>query len=402
MSSTKQVISGNESAVISKKVKFQLHSIEELMNLPPAEWLIEGVMERGALVILYGPPAEGKSFTALDWALSVATGRAWVGRSVKKGPVIYVVAEGGVGIRKRVKAWQKVTGEKQIDQAFVVLEAVQLGDKTDIETLLSRIKGENLSPALIVLDTFARCFVGGDENLAKDVGHWVYGCGRIQAETGAAMLVVHHSGKNKKAQDIERGSSALRGAADTMICQRMNAIRQVTIKNTKQKDQEEFKPIQLRLEQVSLSGNDDTSCVLKALGGSVSLPPAGGGTVTLPSSEAEALKTLALEPGQAMTSAQWQKAIGASRQNLVANKTFHNWRKGLLDKGFVEAVPGQSHHYRLTADGASAIGVPLACHEMGPPSAMPATPPKGVADGTGDGIAVAAVAVGDDAEDEVA
>ena len=145
------------AAVVSEKTKFKLYSIEELMNLPPAEWLIEGVMERGALVVLYGPPGEGKSFTALDWALSVATGRAWVGRSVKKGPVIYVVAEGGAGIRKRVQAWQEVNGEKQIDQAFVVREAVQLRHKQDIEILLSQIKGRNLSPSMKRLVKSPRC-----------------------------------------------------------------------------------------------------------------------------------------------------------------------------------------------------------------------------------------------------
>ena len=41
--------------------------------------------------ILYGPPGAGKSFVALDFALSVASGRAWHGHEVRQGPVLYVV-----------------------------------------------------------------------------------------------------------------------------------------------------------------------------------------------------------------------------------------------------------------------------------------------------------------------
>jgi RecA-family ATPase len=37
----------------------------------------------------------------------------------------------------------------------------------------------------------------GDENSAKDMGEFVRGCRKLQTETGAALLVVHHTGKAK-------------------------------------------------------------------------------------------------------------------------------------------------------------------------------------------------------------
>src|SRR4051812_37793236 len=78
--------------------RFTLISVGELLELPPPEWLIEGVIESSALGVLYGPPGCGKSFAALDWALSVATGKAWHGREVRQGAVVYVAGEGTTGV----------------------------------------------------------------------------------------------------------------------------------------------------------------------------------------------------------------------------------------------------------------------------------------------------------------
>ncbi len=63
-----------------KTDRFRLYSIEELEELPDPDWLIDGIMPEGALVELYGPHGVGKSFLALDWALSLAAGIQWPGR----------------------------------------------------------------------------------------------------------------------------------------------------------------------------------------------------------------------------------------------------------------------------------------------------------------------------------
>ncbi|MBX9265093.1 helicase RepA family protein, partial [Klebsiella pneumoniae] len=65
---------------------------------------------------------------------------------------------------------------------------------------------------LIVIDTLARCFGGNDENDAKDMGAFIEGCDTIKRETGATVLVVHHSGKDDTKG--ARGSSAFRAALD--------------------------------------------------------------------------------------------------------------------------------------------------------------------------------------------
>src|ERR1700674_809342 len=81
------------------------YSIAELLSIEPPEWLIDGVMPLMGLTALYGQPGGGKSFIALDMALAIASGRPWQGHPVKRGYVVYISAEGGSGLSKRVGAW---------------------------------------------------------------------------------------------------------------------------------------------------------------------------------------------------------------------------------------------------------------------------------------------------------
>jgi hypothetical protein len=67
---------------------------------------------------------------------------------------------------------------------------------------------------LIVWDTMARSMIGGDENAARDVGLAIAAADYLAEPHQAARLFVHHTGKNG---EEERGSSALRGAADTLL-----------------------------------------------------------------------------------------------------------------------------------------------------------------------------------------
>jgi hypothetical protein len=99
--------------------------------------------------------------------------------------------------------------------------------------------------------------LGGDENSARDMGLFIAACNAIQRSTGAAVLVVHHTGKNRS---TERGSSALRGGADSMI-ELSNHDGLISIACAKSKDRAPFKTRYMRLVNVrSREGHD--SCVL--------------------------------------------------------------------------------------------------------------------------------------------
>ncbi len=142
---------------------FKLTSISELSALPPPSWLIDKLIEQSVFAVLYGASGEGKSFLALDWALSIATGKPWQGRKVKRGPVVYVVAEGGRNIGKRIKAWM-IERDADPHDFLMILDAVQFRKPEHVQHLLGLIEAKKINPELIVVDTLARCFLGGDEN----------------------------------------------------------------------------------------------------------------------------------------------------------------------------------------------------------------------------------------------
>ena len=326
--------------------------------MPPPDWLVTNVITVGSQVVLFGPSGSGKSFVALDLALSIATGQSWHGLAVKPGPVAYVVAEGGHSIGKRVDAWIQHQGFAPIDDMFFVLEPVQLPIPDHVKGLLHQINARNKRPALIVFDTLARCFVGGEENSAKDVGVVVHHAGILQQATGAAVLILHHTGR--AAQDQERGSTALRGAADVMIAQTKTPDDIITLRNTKQKDAEEFTPISLQLSQVRLDMKPKantgpvTSCVV--------LPadqPVNRGDGVLNAGPRRLLAVLVGLNGDDPTGREWQTAVTEAGPE-VSDRTFQRWRQALVRENLVEQIRGVNPpRYRLTEEGhAFASGVP--------------------------------------------
>jgi hypothetical protein len=100
-----------------------------------------------------------------------------------------------------------------------------------------------------------------DENLAKDMGVLMDGLERFRRTCGACVLVVHHQGRSG---DHMRGSTALEGAADTVL-QVVRDEREITLKNPKQKNAAEFDDITLRmvpmLESVVLQLSDGATSV---------------------------------------------------------------------------------------------------------------------------------------------
>lgn len=212
--------------------KYDILSLSDILEGDWPEYLIDGLLDRGELAVLYGAPASFKSFLALDLSLHLATGRPWSGWATRQARVLYIAGEGQVGLRSRVMAWLEhhrgnaesgfeLEGET-IDVCvrkwfFAIGSAVPLVDPLEPANLLEHISAatERLGgkPDVIVLDTLARCFLGGDENSSRDMGRFVEACDAMRKATGASILVVHHTGKNG---EQERGSSALRAGADAM------------------------------------------------------------------------------------------------------------------------------------------------------------------------------------------
>jgi RecA-family ATPase len=241
--------------VFTQPGQLRLLSTLELLNMPAPTWQVEGVIPAGGLIAIYGPPGCGKSFTTIDVAMSVATGRDWFGHKVEPGFVVYISAEGGAGISKRAKAWLTAhdVDARDVNMAWLIEPMSINADSEQMAVLLNRVVEVGRTPSLIIVDTLARCF-DGDENMQEDMGRFVAGVDMLRHELNCTVLVVHHS---RLDGTRERGNTSFRGAVDTMISL-AKTDTMIELSCVKQKDAEDFKPIQLELQQVP----ETDSCIV--------------------------------------------------------------------------------------------------------------------------------------------
>lgn len=223
-------------------------------------YLVKGLLQRRTYAELFGAPGEGKTFVALDIAYHVAASLAWMDRKVHGGTVLYLAYEGIGGLVKRAQALRRHYGDADVP-LFVTGAAYSLREtagRADLGRTMATLPDK---PVLIIIDTFARALMGGDENSAQDVGAFNSAVAALIENTGACVMIVHHSGKNKAAG--ARGSSALLGAIDTEL--EVDG-RQVTAR--KQRDIELTPPIGFNLLPVIVGMDEDgdelTSCVVGA------------------------------------------------------------------------------------------------------------------------------------------
>jgi hypothetical protein len=230
----------------------RLLTLDQIEELPDLEFLIDSILPNRSFGVLYGEPGCFKTFVALSLAMSVAAGTIWVGRQTRKGAVLYVAAEGIIGFKYRLRAYRRVHGGDGANIRFLP-EGIQLRDDEAMATLRDRLAEEAFRPDLIILDTLARVTVGADENSARDMGEVVDAVDALRRDLEAAVLLIHHT---RKDGGSERGSSALRGAADVMIeCKKSDSAEQIVVlRCAKMKDAEPFADIEIGLEKVYLGG----------------------------------------------------------------------------------------------------------------------------------------------------
>ena len=227
-------------------------------------------------------------------------------------------------------------------------EPVQLHKPGEVDRLLEDIEAEFPEGIrLIVVDTLARCFVGGDENSAQDMGQFIDGVDKLRKETGAAVVILHHPVKRqRKGGANERGSGALRGAADTMITL---AKHQSPLRLTceKQKDDEEFEPIRMKLVPRL------DSCTIE------SVDPLQGPLVpriSIDDGPRRCLQILANLSLSGATHTEWKKAwMSATGQS---KSTFGRYLCELRDSELVENDgEGTGSKYRLTSRARTVVGL---------------------------------------------
>jgi len=237
--------------------QFKLEAFDEIEN-EPIDWLIHSVMPRRSFTALYAPPASFKSFIALDIAECIATGRQFLGNEIATtGAVVYIAGEGHGGIGSRIKALKHHHKTPAGSPIYFLRRQVNLrSSKQDLQALVSAIddliatRDEPIE--LIIIDTLARAFGGGNENASEDMGAFITSAGALQDRYKCSLLAVHHAGKD--ATKGLRGHSSLLGAVDTELeIIRIEGAKppQGILHISKQKDGEDGQRMGFRMVEVT-------------------------------------------------------------------------------------------------------------------------------------------------------
>src|SRR5438105_4598893 len=138
-------------------------TMDELQHEGEPGWRIEQIIPQNSLRLLYAERGVGKSFLALDWTLCILVGRPWAGRDVACGQALYVVGEGVSRMWPRVRAWKEHNNYEYPLGGRVAHGPIQFHRPAEVTALLRWIEEHGETVDFIVIDTFARCFIGGDE-----------------------------------------------------------------------------------------------------------------------------------------------------------------------------------------------------------------------------------------------
>lgn len=181
----------------------------EVHGLPDPVPLIEGVLYRNSVVVLAGKFGTYKSFIAVSWAASLATGVPWFGNAVPaRVPVIYAAAEGAYGIRRRLDAWEARYGAIP-DDLYLIPVSVRINRPEDMRELEEIIV--ETGAAALIFDTLHASTPGADENDAGEMGDVFDVLRTLQEKYGICSILPHHTGHSG---ERARGTSSIEDDAD--------------------------------------------------------------------------------------------------------------------------------------------------------------------------------------------
>lgn len=210
-----------------KSQVFKPYSLNDLLRMKEKDWLIEHVIGKKDIGMLYGPPGSGKTFLIIDMIIALCLGIIWANkfRVIRSMNVAYFAGEGLSGLKSRFEAAVKFHKVELPLPNFTFFNSMpqMFGDQSENEEHIKRFVDEwkfnekqgKVEPLdIIIIDTLHTATIGADENSAKDMGKALQFCRYVANKLGCAVLLIHHTNKGDTG---ERGSSALRGAMDVMI-----------------------------------------------------------------------------------------------------------------------------------------------------------------------------------------
>lgn len=225
------------------------------MPPPSRPKLVNKLLAGAALALVYGDWGSGKSFLVIDMACHIAAHLPWRGRPVTGGAVVYVAAEAGRSVGHRVLAWQQWHRITELPLGIVDASPdLMTGDGLDelLIDLQAFARRMTQPLQLVVIDT-VHAAAPGCEETARDFGKILASARRIVSETRAAVILVHHAGKD--ASRGARGSNSLEAGVDLVLeVREETTCRAVLVRKMRDGEVPELEPFSI--ETMTLGEED--------------------------------------------------------------------------------------------------------------------------------------------------
>ena len=190
------------------------------------DWIVEGVIQRGANGFIVSEPKVGKSWAAIDMALALCLGQPWMGFAVKDRFRVAVISrEDHPGLTKwRMR--QLLSGRSALDVNIDDMLYVNSRDQSPVFKLdvpeqlaemLAAIKA--IKADFVILDVL-NVLHGADENDNTEMRRVMDCASIISTETQASLCIIHHFNKDTKNGKLTqriRGAGALAGFVEWAV-----------------------------------------------------------------------------------------------------------------------------------------------------------------------------------------
>jgi len=188
-------------------------------------WLVNGVIQRGSNGFICGAPKSGKSWVAVDLALSLALGMPWLDFPVpQRVKTALITREDNPALTKwrlrHLLAGKGKTLEDVGDHLWVNSREqspeFRLDKPEQVAEMLLELK--KVKPEFLILDVL-NVLHGRDENDNQEMRRILEQLTLIQQEVGCSIAVLHHFNKMAEGSMTQRlrGSSAIAGWAEWLV-----------------------------------------------------------------------------------------------------------------------------------------------------------------------------------------
>jgi len=230
----------------------ELGSLKEYLDngVKEIEWRVKNILPTRGITFLGGTAGSLKTFTAMVMALSIASGKDFLGEFETKQCNVLLIDEEN-GITTSINRFSKLKGGMNFEHNFTNLQISTFNDvKLDTEDF-SKLKFliEKTKPEVVICDSMVR-MMSGEEDKSSDVRKVFDNLKSIMKEKEISFVLLHHTIKgNKQTIHTLRGSGDFAAFADVILMfSNTKSNTDVEVVKNRHIDRMEYPKFSLRLE----------------------------------------------------------------------------------------------------------------------------------------------------------